>query len=99
MKLAVTQPGDSGVQFAPDGKHILFLSSRAGSEQVWLADFDGATGATSNAKKLTNISTEAGDAIWSPDGNSVLFTSAVFPGLPGDRGVRQWSRRRVQLRP
>ena len=79
MKLAVTQPGDSGVQFAPDGKHILFLSSRAGSEQVWLADFDGATGATSNAKKLTNISTEAGDAIWSPDGNSVLFTSAVFP--------------------
>jgi dipeptidyl aminopeptidase/acylaminoacyl peptidase len=82
LKLAIAQAGDSGVQFASDGKHILFLSSRSGSEQVWLADFDGATGATSNAKKLTNIATEAGDAIWSPDGNSVLFDSAVYPDCP-----------------
>jgi dipeptidyl aminopeptidase/acylaminoacyl peptidase len=82
MKLAVAQPHDGGVQFAPDGKRILFLSGRGGSEQVWLADFDPATGATSNAKKLTNISTEAGDAIWSPDGKSMLFTSAVYPDCP-----------------
>ncbi|MGB9408351.1 MAG: S9 family peptidase [Terracidiphilus sp.] len=82
MKLAVSQAGDSGPQFAPDGKRILFLSSRSGSEQVWLADFDGATGATSNVRKLTSVSTEAGDAIWSPDGNSVLFTSAVYPDCP-----------------
>ena len=47
-------------QFAPDGKRILFLSGREGGQQVWLADFDPATGATSNPKKLTAISTEAG---------------------------------------
>jgi dipeptidyl aminopeptidase/acylaminoacyl peptidase len=82
MKLAMAQPRDGGAQFAPDGKHILFLSGRSGSEQVWLADFDGSTGATSNAKKLTNISTEAGDAIWSPDGRSAMFTSAVYPDCP-----------------
>jgi dipeptidyl aminopeptidase/acylaminoacyl peptidase len=82
QKIAVAQPGDSGPQFAPDGKRILFLSSRGGSGQVWLADFDPATGATSNPRKLTAISTEAGDAIWSPDGNSVLFTSAVYPDCP-----------------
>jgi dipeptidyl aminopeptidase/acylaminoacyl peptidase len=82
MKIAVAQPHDGGVQFAPDGKRILFLSGRGGSEQVWLADFDAATGATANAKKLTGISTEAGDAIWSPDGNSILFTSAVYPDCP-----------------
>ena len=91
QKLAVALPGDSGVQFAPDGKRILFLSGRVGSEQIWLADFDGATGTTSNAKKLTNIATDAGDAIWSPDGKSVLFTSAVFPDCPAitatDNGV------------
>ncbi len=82
MKIAVAQPHDSGVQFAPDGHSVLFLSDRSGSQQVWIADFDPATGATANAKKLTTISTEAGDAIWSPDGNSILFTSAVYPDCP-----------------
>jgi dipeptidyl aminopeptidase/acylaminoacyl peptidase len=82
MKIAVARPGDSGLQFSPDGKKILFLSAREGSRQVWTADFDPATGATANAKKLTAISTEAGDALWSPTGNSVLFTSAVYPDCP-----------------
>jgi dipeptidyl aminopeptidase/acylaminoacyl peptidase len=82
QKLAVAQPGDSGIQFAPDGRSVLFLSGRNGSQQVWLADFDPATGATANPKKLTAISTEAGDALWSPDGRSVLFTSSVYPDCP-----------------
>ena len=82
QKLAVAQPGDSGVQFAPDGKRILFLSSREGGQQVWLADFDPATGAASNAKKLTAISTEADNALWAPDGHSVVFTSSVYPDCP-----------------
>jgi dipeptidyl aminopeptidase/acylaminoacyl peptidase len=81
-KLAVGQPGDSGVEFAADGKRILFLSGRDGGQQVWLADFDAATGAASNAKKLTSIATEADNAKWSPDGHSVLFTSAVYPDCP-----------------
>ena len=81
-KLAVAQPGDSGIQFASDGRSVLFLSGREGGQQVWKADFDAATGATANPKKLTAISTEAGDAIWSPDGHSVLFTSAVYPDCP-----------------
>ena len=89
--LAVAKPGDSGPQFAPGGKRILFLSGRTGSQQVWLADFDDATGATVNAKKLTNISTEADNAFWSPDGHSVVFTSAVYPDCPAitptDNGV------------
>ncbi|MGO8760024.1 MAG: prolyl oligopeptidase family serine peptidase [Terracidiphilus sp.] len=82
IKLAVAQPGDGGPQFAPDGKRILFLSSREGGQQVWLADFDAATGATSNAKKLTAIATEADNAKWSPDGHSVVFTSGVYPDCP-----------------
>jgi dipeptidyl aminopeptidase/acylaminoacyl peptidase len=81
-KPAVGQPGDSGVQFSADGMRILFLSSREGGQQVWLADFDTATGATSNAKKLTAIATEADNAKWSPDGKSIVFTSAVYPDCP-----------------
>jgi dipeptidyl aminopeptidase/acylaminoacyl peptidase len=83
IKLAVAGPGDSGPQFSPDGKHILFLSSReANKQQVWLAGFDPATGVTSNPKKLTGISTEADNALWSPDGKSIVFTSAVYPDCP-----------------
>ena len=54
------------------------MSSREGGQQVWVADFDGATGATSNAKKLTAIATEADNAKWSPDSKSIVFTSAVY---------------------
>jgi len=82
QRIAVMQPGDSGVQFAPDGKRILFLSGRSGSVQVWIADFDPATGATSNARKLTAISTGADNAIWAPDGHSIAFTSFVYPDCP-----------------
>jgi dipeptidyl aminopeptidase/acylaminoacyl peptidase len=82
IKISAAQPGDSGVQFAPDGKRILFLSGRENGQQIWLADFDPATGATSNAKKLTAIATEADNAKWSPDSKSIVFTSAVYPDCP-----------------
>ncbi len=82
IKLAVAQPGDGGLQFAPDGHSVLFLSGRENGQQVWIADFDSATGAASNAKKLTAIATEADDAKWSPDGRSVVFTSTVYPDCP-----------------
>ena len=79
---AATVAGDSGVQFAPDGKSILFLSGRGGSTQIWTADFDSATGATANPKKLSSIATEADNALWSPDGKTIVFTSAVYPDCP-----------------
>jgi dipeptidyl aminopeptidase/acylaminoacyl peptidase len=82
VKLAVGQAGDGDPQFAPDGHSVLFLSSRENGRQIWLADFDPATGAASNARKLTSISTEADNAKWSPDGHSVVFTSDVYPDCP-----------------
>jgi dipeptidyl aminopeptidase/acylaminoacyl peptidase len=80
--LSIAQPGDSGPQFSSDGKRILFLSGREGGNQIWLADFDSATGATGNPKKLTAISTEADNAKWSPDDKFIVFTSAVYPDCP-----------------
>jgi dipeptidyl aminopeptidase/acylaminoacyl peptidase len=82
QKLAVGQPGDGGIDFAPDGHSVLFLSGRNDGTQIWLADFDPATGTTSNAKKLTAIATEADGAKWSPDGKSIVFASAVYPDCP-----------------
>jgi dipeptidyl aminopeptidase/acylaminoacyl peptidase len=45
-----TQPGDDGARFAPDGKHILFLSSRNNTQQIFISEFDSVTGASSNQK-------------------------------------------------
>ncbi len=91
FKVAVAQPNDSAIQFASDGKRILFLSSREGGLQIWLADFDSATGATSNARKLTAIATGADNVKWSPDSKSIIFTSAVYsdcvPISPADGGA------------
>ncbi|KAA6463417.1 S9 family peptidase [Acidobacteria bacterium AB60] len=81
-KIEVTHPGDSGLQFSHDGKSVLFLSSREGGQQVWLAAFDTATGTTTNAKKLTNLATHADNARWSPDDKFIAFTSSVYPDCP-----------------
>ncbi len=80
--VAVAQPGDHGLRFSPDGKHILFLSDRSGSDQVWVADFNSSDGTTGNPKKLTALSTEADNAIWSADSHSIAFTSKVYPDCP-----------------
>jgi len=82
FKLGVGQPGDSGVQFAPDGKRILFISGRTGANQIWLADFDAATGAATHLHKLTNLDLGIDNAKWSPDSKSIVFTASVYPDCP-----------------
>ena len=98
-----TQPGDGGARFSHDGKRILFLSSRSGSQQIWLADFDSTTGSASNIRSATinvrnsttnvrnqtgNVGSptlnlpEADNALWSPDGQSIVFTASVYPDCP-----------------
>ncbi len=84
-KLSVAKPGDSGPQFSADGTRILFISGREGGQQVWLADFDSANGAATNARKLTNTATDADNAQWAPDGKSIVFTAAVYPECPAIR--------------
>ena len=80
--LLAGKPGDSGLQFSPDGHSVLFVSGRQGGQQIWLADFDSATGATTNARKLTGIATGADSAKWAPDSKSIVFLSAVYPDCP-----------------
>jgi len=91
-----TQPGDDSARFSHDGKHLLFLSSRSGNQQIYTADFDPATGATTNVKNpainvknpTANVKNptantlEADNALWSPDGQSIVFTAAVYPDCP-----------------
>ena len=65
---------DRHPRWSPDGKVILFESNRSGSMQLWYIALDGG-----EAQQLTSISTEASTGIWSPDGKSIAFVSAVYP--------------------
>ena len=84
-QLPTTPAGESGGRWSPDGKSYLYLSASESGSQVWVSEFDSASGMPSGApKKITSISTEADGAIWSPDGKNIVFVSEVFPGCMDD---------------
>jgi dipeptidyl aminopeptidase/acylaminoacyl peptidase len=77
-KRLTNAPGkkDGHPRWSPDGKHILFESNRSGDGQLWVIDLDGG-----EARQLTTISSEASTGLWSPDGKTIAFVSAVYPEL------------------
>ncbi len=66
-------------RWAPDGNRFAFLSTKKDGSQVWLADFDAATGTVTGVRQLTLVKTEADGELWSPDGKTILFRSDVYP--------------------
>ncbi len=73
--------GETNGRFSPDGKQILFTSSKSKEEgsQIWLAAWDEAGGTLGPWRRLTGVSTEADGGLWSPDSQRILFTSSVYP--------------------
>ena len=80
-QITLWKEGESGGRFSPDGKHILFTAtdSKTGLSQIFLANWNEGNGTIGTPTKLTNVSTEADGAIWSPDSQRILFTSRVYP--------------------
>jgi dipeptidyl aminopeptidase/acylaminoacyl peptidase len=73
-QLTNTSKKDRHPRWSPDGKRLLFESNRDGDFQLWLIDLAGG-----EARKLTDVGTEAGNALWSRDGKTIAFVSAVYP--------------------
>jgi dipeptidyl aminopeptidase/acylaminoacyl peptidase len=71
-------------RWAPEGKRFLFVSTKEGGSQVWIADFDATAGSVTRTHKLTSIATEAAGPLWSPDGKNILFVSDVYPECPDE---------------
>ncbi len=62
---------DSQPRYSPDGKRIVFVSDRDGTEDVWLANADG-----SDAKNLTTAGSqvEFASPAWAPDGSHIVVS-------------------------
>src|SRR5882724_88405 len=73
-QLTSAKKSDRHPRWSPDGKSILFESSRSGTSQLWIIDAQGG-----EARQLTKISSGAGTGIWSRDGKQIAFVSAVWP--------------------
>jgi Tol biopolymer transport system component len=86
VNLTNSPADDGGPDWSPDGKEIVFASSRAGGG-IFVMDADGA-----NVSQLTT--SFDGQPAWSPDGASIAFASArdgagwqiyrVYLNDPGD---------------
>jgi dipeptidyl aminopeptidase/acylaminoacyl peptidase len=73
-QLTAHAKSDRHPRWSPDGKSILFESSRSGSTQLWIIDIRGG-----EARQLTHLNSEASLGNWSRDGKQIAFMSAVWP--------------------
>ncbi|HEX8284916.1 MAG TPA: S8 family serine peptidase [Pyrinomonadaceae bacterium] len=62
--------GDMRPRYSPDGKRIVFQSSRNGQAEIYLVGADGA----GLVRLTTNPAADTAPA-WSPDGSKIIFTS------------------------
>ena len=75
-----TLPGfDGDPSWSPDGKKIVFESTRSGNADIWVMNADG-----TNPRHLTPRSADFdGDPAWAPGGSRIAFTSTQN-GQQGD---------------
>ena len=66
-------------RWSPDSRWIYFISNRDGSSQIWRMDADG-----SNARQISQLSTEADGILISNDGKKIVFQSSVYPECGAD---------------
>lgn len=74
-RLTSDPAGDFQPRWSADGKSVFFLSTRSGSPQVWQLSPDGG-----EAQPVTKLPLGVDALRVSPDGRSLLFSVAVFPG-------------------
>ena len=71
VRLISSTHTDYNAQYSPDGKRIVFHSTRSGASEIWMANADGG-----NPVRLTNFQAPiTGSPRWSPDGQWIVFDS------------------------
>jgi Tol biopolymer transport system component len=84
---------DMQPRYSPDGRQLVFISDRNGSENVWVANTDG-----SEARALTTTERDSYmSPIWTPDGTYVIAVKGSQLWLyhrDGGSGLQMTGRRR-----
>ena len=68
-QLTFNAKANFGPAFTPDGRRIVFISTRSGQLDLWRMDTDG-----SNVVQLTNDAVQDGEPYVSPDGSYVYYS-------------------------
>src|SRR5437879_140869 len=89
-RLSETPNHEERPRLSPDGKHLIWTSKATDPTQIWMGDVNSDAGTLSGRPhQVTNISTGADGAIWSPDGKNIVFVSAVYPDCKDDACNKQ----------
>ncbi len=79
---------DHSPAWAPDGRHVAFVSNRGGDSDIWLADLD-----KTGKERYTNLSRTPFSAeshpIWTQDGSKLAWTSTAQN--IGFNGIYVWN--------
>src|ERR1700732_3671085 len=89
-RLSETPNHEERPRFSPDGKKLIWTSKATDPTQIWMCDFNSESGTlVGKPHQVTNISTGADGAIWSPDGKNIVFVSDVYPDCKDDTCNKQ----------
>lgn len=74
-----SEEGDFHPRWSPDGRWLLFVSTRENGAQAWKMPVGGG-----EATRVTNFSGGVSEPRWMPDGQRILFYAEVFPECGAD---------------
>ncbi len=72
-QLTRAKGADYNPRWSPDGKHLIFVSTRNKGPQLYRLPLAGG-----DPEQLTTLSTGVSGPVWSADGSRILFRSKVF---------------------
>lgn len=73
-QVTASRGSNGAAELSPDGRRIVFISDRSGSDEIYICNADG-----SNLLRLANLGDANAPGVprWSPDGQKIVFDSVI----------------------